>query len=334
MQTLGKRGLKHFINLLGLSGLGMFSMNLQAALSIGQVLDVTDGGYYISTLTVTGMTFPNPNDFFFSPVVTQEWLYNSANQNLYFILHPGTYGQQNNFLNGFQFASWSTRAHILNRTFTPPSPSSATTYVIAPNGAHFMQNGMPGLPSNGCSSNNTWLACISAKKIITPGFVNHWYGIHDNIPLTGVHTYTTEGFSINGVFSFGGVSANISLKRIIAFKTLHLRTENTVNFGVIPQTGTATATDWVTHTIKPTSDNFNINNFPVGIAKFQMAEISTAACGKPEIALDRGFGAVLTDAIWYDLSNLNTSLGIRWISPGNCNVGTVTATKQFTVQYN
>jgi hypothetical protein len=124
----------------------------------------------------------------------------------------------------------------------------------------------------------------------------------------------------------------ITLLRVDRLKTLHLRIENSVDFGVIPQLGAATA--WRTHSLYPTVGGVVTNAFPAGLAKFQMTEIASAGCGGPEVAVNGGAGTVLTDGTWYDLSELNTPLGLRWISPGTCGAGKVTTTKQFTVQYN
>ncbi|TWO84578.1 hypothetical protein AYI75_10615 [Shewanella algae] len=92
------------------------------------------------------------------------------------------------------------------------------------------------------------------------------------------------------------------------------------------------------HPLYATLDGVAWNNystpFPTGVAKFQMTNIASATCGGPEVAFNEGSGSVLTDGTWYDLANLNAQVGIRWVSPGTCNAGAESTTKQFTVQYN
>lgn len=337
MQSFGKRRLRHFLRLLSLSCLGLPSMPLQAALSIGQVLEVQDGGYYTSTLTVTGLSMPS---FTYAvpawPMsVSHEWVYNPAGQNLFYALYPNAMylGGGTSWV-GIQFASWSTRAHTTsNAGFGAPIPyTGVNTFALAPDGAHIMQNGAAGLPYGGCYSNVAWVTCTGWASTYSMGFVNHWYGVHDSTPGGGSQTFWSEEFMFNG--SKPSARPGVNLTRTITLKTLHLRTEDTVDFGVIPQVGSATVTAWATHPMYPTLDNVVTNTFPVGVAKFQMTEVATAACGGPEVALNGGAGAVLTDGTWYDLANLNALLGIRWVSPGTCNAGAVTTTKQFTVQYN
>ncbi len=337
MHILGKRRITHFLGLLGLGCLGLASTSTQAALSMGQTLAVIDGGYYTSTLTVTGLNMPS---FVYAvpswpTSVGHEWVYNPANQNLYYVLHPNArYATGGTQWVGIQFASWSTRVHTSsNASFAAPVPfTGVTTYILAPDWTHIMQNGAAGLPYGPCLSNAYWTQCGSTNYTDTLGFVNHWFGVHNSIPPGGNQTYWSEEFTFNGMRP--STRPGINLTRIDVLKTLHLRTEDTVNFGVIAQTGSATATAWATHPMYPTLDNVVTNAFPAGVAKFQMTEVATAACGGPEVALNGGAGAVLTDGTWYDLANLNALLGIRWVSPGTCNAGNVTTTKQFTVQYN